>query len=117
MQNELRFSLSSCFHHLFVLLIALLMMLDGSCAVCRKQLVHISETNYEDVFESSYEPFRESTLSCIYNCLKRDISIKVAAYDVSDGLCVCVDRYIDSLATTTENSKLVYVIDLQRTGN
>ena len=80
-----------------------------------KQLVHITEAEYNAVFYTLYDVTVRGNIQCIMGCIKLDTEIQLAVYDNHLQLCACVNRMVTS-TPETDHTKEVYVIDLHRPG-
>ena len=63
----------------------------------------------------SHIVFRDNVIQCVFMCLKREYSVKMALYDDSYHTWSCFHRFVQAVPAT-DGTRKVYVINLHRLG-
>ena len=85
-------------------------------AICQhNQHVTISSGLYRHFFTSdAYVVQQLSGVECVFSCLQQSRAIQTAVFDKTEWICVCSKLTVTS--AQTDGAKMVYVVDLHRTG-
>ena len=98
--------------HILLLAVAVIQC----AAICRhNQQVTISSGLYRHFFNSdAYDVQQLSGVECVFSCLQQSRAIQTAVFNKTEGICVCSKLIVTSLQAV--GAKMVYVVDLPRTG-
>ena len=85
-------------------------------AICQhNQQITISSGLYRHLFNShAYDVQQLSGVECVFLCLQQSRAIQTAVFDKIEGICVCSKLFVTSVQA--DGAKMVYVVDLHRTG-